>query len=807
MKSLCLLIVLLCGSVSFAGTDPARTVLSFNQGWRFFRVDDSKSSPVDLSNPAPKVDDSAWEKVNLPHTVRLEPANASGGENFQGVCWYTRHFQAPDAWKDHILYVRFEGAMAVADVWLNGQKLTTHYNGYQPFTIDITRSVQFGGDNVMVVRLDNSDNPEVPPGKAQNKLDFVYFGGLYRDVDLYVLDKLHISDEILANKVAGGGIFVSYPSVNDASAVVQVQTDVMNENTDAKKATVTQEIRDAAGNVVANASADLQLSAGASAVSTQQLTVKNPKLWHPDHPDLYTLVTTIQDGAHATDVVQTRIGLRQIRFTVDDGMLINGKRFVSVGANRHQDHPYVGYAIPASGQWRDAKMLREAGFTSFRSHYPQDRAFLDACDELGILVIESNPGWQFGGDDVFTQRILQNAREMIRRDRNRPSVVLWEAQMNETAAYDRKIYPTLQKLVHDEYPFEGCYTAGDSVESKAGGQDWDVVYGSNKGDKPFWQREYGDTVDNWTDQQSSSRIARGWGEQPMLEQAQRHAQMFDRMLAGADRKPALCAVDLWAGVDAYRGYHHQPFLGGPYDLFRLPKFDAYLFQSQRDPSIHVPGLNDGPMVFIANFATFQSPSTVTVFSNCQQVRLSQNGKEVATQKPVENMSGLPHPPFLFNVGQFSGEQTTMFMTNVARPGTRIGELKAEGLIDGKVVATAQVQAPGVPRKIVLQADLDGRDLTADGSDWVRVYAHICDTRGTTFPYGDDEVTFAVEGPGQVIADAHAANNPARAEAGIATALVRAGVTPGDIKITATAFGLTPAEVTIQSKPATRVFVP
>jgi beta-galactosidase len=334
-----------------------------------------------------------------------------------------------------------------------------------------------------------------------------------------------------------------------------------------------------------------------------------------------------------------------------------------------------------------------------------------------------------------------------------------------------------------------------------------VVYSNNKGDKPYWLREYGDTVDNWTDQQSSSRVARGWGEGPLLEQAQRHAQMFDRVLSGADRKPALCAVDLWAGVDAYRGYHHQPFLGGPYDLFRLPKFDAYMFQSQRDPALHIPGLNDGPMVFIANYATFQSPSTVMVFSNCQQVRLSQNGKEVATQKPVANMPGLSHPPFLFNVGQFSSEQTTMFMTGVARPGTRIGELTAEGLIDGKVVATAQVQAPGVPCKLVLQPDLDGRDITADGSDWVRVYAHICDARGTTFPYGDDEVTFTVDGPAELITSAHAANNPARAEAGIATALIRAGTSPGDIKVTATAFGLAPAEVTIQSKPAARVFVP
>jgi beta-galactosidase len=782
--------------------DTGRQVLSFNQGWTFFRVDDPKAPATDAIP-----DDSHWEKVNLPHTVRLEPVNASGGRNFQGICWYSRHFAAADSWKDHILYLRFEGAMQVADVWLNGQKLTTHFGGYQPFTIDISKAVKFGSDNMLTIRLDNSDNKEVPPGKPQNQLDFTYFGGLYRDVDLYVLDPLHVTDEILADKIAGGGVFVSYPTVSETSAIVQVQTDILNEYAETKKTNVTEDIRDSDGGIVASASADLSLPAGTSNVATQQLTVKNPKLWHPDHPDLYTLITTIKDGDRITDTVHTRIGIRQIRFTVADGLLINGKRYLANGANRHQDHPYVGYAIPASGQWRDVKRLRDFGFTSFRSHYPQDRAFFDACDELGMLVIVSNPGWQIGGDDLFTKRVLQDAREMIRRDRNRPSVILWEAQLNETYAYDRKIFPQLQKLVHEEYPFDGCYSAGDSAEKTAGGAEWDVVYNYGKGDKPHWQREYGDgPVDNWTDQQSASRVSRGWGETPMLVQAWKHIDQFNTLLSEKG-SPALCGVGIWAGIDAYRGYHHQPFLGGPIDLFRLPKFDAYFFQSQRPPQIHVSGLNDGPMVFIANFATLQSPTTVTVFSNCQQVRLWQNGKQIATQNPVTNLTGLTHPPFTFTIGKDIGQASTMFMTGVSKPGDKIGELKAEGLIDGKVVATHLVRAPGVPKRLELQADLDGRDLTADGSDWVRVYAHVCDARGTTYPYADDSITFTVTGPGELITDSNAANNPVRAEAGIATALVRASKDPGEITVRATAFGLTASEIKIQSKEPTRSFVP
>jgi beta-galactosidase len=794
-------------AISAAAQTPGRSVLSLNQNWRFFRVDDSKDS-IAVTDDSLNLDDRSWERVNLPHTVRLEPIDAGGGRNFQGICWYTRHFTAQNAWKNRVLYLRFEGAMSVADVWLNGKKLTTHFNGYQPFTIDISNSVRFDGENVLAVRLDNSDNPQVPPGKPQNQLDFCYFGGLYRDVDLIVLDKLHVTDEILANKVAAGGIFVSYPTVSDASAAVRVQTDVVNENADSCSASVAQQILDKDGNTMARSGGSAQLSAGASATDIQQLTISRPKLWHPEHPYLYTLVTTISRDGQATDVVRTRIGIREIRFTVADGLLINGKRFFSLGANRHQDHPYVGYAMPASGQWRDAKLLREAGFTSFRCHYPQDRAFLDACDEMGILVIESNPGWQVDGDEVFTRRVLQNAREMIRRDRNRPSVFLWEAQLNESGGFDWKNYSSLQKLVHEEYPFQGCYTAGDSVERSAGGQDWDVVYNDSKGDKPHWVREWGDTVDNWSDQQSAVRVARGWGEIPMLVQAERHAQLFNELLSQAQGPhSAVAGVDLWAGLDYYRAYHRQTFLGGAYDLLRLPKFDAYFFQSQRSPKLHVSGLEDGPMVFIANDATFQSPSQVTVFSNCEQVRLLRNGKLVATKNPVPNMKGLLHAPFVFDVGQISGEQSTMFMTGVAKPGVRTGELKAEGLIGGKVVATATVLAPGVPKKLMLKADLKGRDIVADGSDWVRLYARVCDARGTTFPHGDDQVTFTVEGAGQLISDAHADNNPVRAEAGIATALVRAGTVPGVIKVTASAFGLSPAEITITSQTPIRVFVP
>jgi beta-galactosidase len=775
--------------------------------WRFYASKTAFPLPVNhavadpLSSPG-----MVWEKVNLPHSVRLEPLNASGGRNYQGPCWYKKTFVADAGWQDHQLYLRFEGAMQVADLWLNDKKLTTHFGGYQPFTIDLTGRLTLGKPNTLVVKLDNSDNPDVPPGKPQNQLDFTYFGGLYRDVSLDVLDPLHITDEILANQVAGGGIFVRYAKVAADQAVVEIQTEVANERATAATCQVKQELVDAAGAVVASAIEEAKMAAGTRRAITQTLTVEKPKLWHPYHPDLYALRTTILAGDRIADNRTTRLGLRRIEFK-PEGLFINGEKFMASGFNRHQDHPYVGYALPNSQHYRDAKKMRDAGFTSFRSHYPQDPAFMDACDELGILCIVSNPGWQFFGNATWIERINQNARDMVRRDRNHPSAVIWEPFPNETG-YSEAFAHNLHNIIHEEYPGDQCFTAGDGEIGHAG-KFIDVVWSREPVEgKPFWGREWGDSVDNWGDQQGRVRIARGWGETPLITQAVNHAIKLDTMLKVAGGSPTatrLSGACVWAGIDCYRGYHHQPFLGGPLDLFRLPKFDYYMFQSQRPPEVKVAGVDGGPMVFIANHGSPYSPATVTVFSNCEEVRFYENGKLTATQKPDAGYV-LAHPPFTFKAKTEKTEKTTYYMTNDNAANSeysyhfQASEYKAEGLIGGQVVATHLVQAPGVMRQIKLEVDYANRTLTADGGDWIRVYAKVCDGRGTVHPLADDLISFSVEGEGTIIGDATIGANPVKAEAGIATVLIRSTPKPGKIKIKATAFGLSNGEATIESTP-------
>jgi beta-galactosidase len=762
---------------------------SVNQDWEFYRPDDAttKSSMV-----AP--DNTAWETVCLPHSVRLEPLNASGGRNYQGICWYRKTFTANPAWAGKTIYLHFEGAMQVADIWLNDKNLLSHYGGYLPFTVDLTGKLPLDGKpSTLLVRLDNSDNPEVPPGKAQSGTDFSYFGGLYRSVWLEVLNPVHISDEYLANRVAGGGIFVTYPEVSAAQATVAVQTEIQNDGSANQNCTVSQEIVGADGKPVASEAHTLTVHAGEWGTARQSLRVVSPLLWHPYHPHLYTLRTSVRAGSQLLDQRETRIGIRRFQFT-QKGLFINDERFFTIGVNRHQDHPYVGYALPPSAQYRDALKLREAGFTSYRSHYPQDPSFMDACDKLGIIAIVSNPGWQFFGGKTFAERSYQNVREMVRRDRNHPSVMLWEPVLNESR-YTPEFCRTVHELVHAEYPGDQCFTAGDD-ERGDGEHILDVLYAWRSGNKPRFGREWGDGVDNWADQQSRVRVDRAWGEMPMLVQAMTHLAKLEKTIKGNTTGGA----DLWAGIDCYRGYHHQPFYGGPLDLFRLPKFDYYMFQSQRPPEVVLPGVDSGPMVFIANFATPSSPANVTVFSNCEEVRLYQNGKLLATQKPDAGRS-VPHPPFTFSTSGQDTDKTTYYMTNVESKPYVPAEYRAEGLIGGKVVAEHRVQSPGVMSQIQLTVDDCGQTLIADGADWVRVHACVCDKRGAVNPFSDDLITFSVEGPGSIIGDARIGANPVRPRFGIATVLVRAGTAPGRIRVRAEAFGLRVGETVIESRAA------
>ncbi len=473
---LCVAVATLC---SACGAPPdlagrADQVVPINQGWRFVREDAPAAARApDARRAQPGFDDSGWERVTLPHSARLDPPT-HGPAYFQGVCWYRRRIPLLPEWRGKRMSIAFDGAMQQADVWVNGRHVLTHLGGYLPFVVDLTPPVA-GGENVLLaVRLDNRANPAFPPGS--DRIDFAYYGGLYRPVRLLVTDPVHITDPLAANRVAGGGVFVRYEHVSTASADLVVQVNVQNDSDTPVDTAVEHRLLGPDGREAARAvSPPARLGAATALDVVSRLTVVRPRLWHPDHPDLYRLETVVKRNGVACDRQVTRCGIRHLAYT-DQGFFLNGEKIVIRGANRHMAFPWIGNAGSDNLQYRDIRLLKAAGFNFVRlAHYPQSTAVMDACDELGVLALVCTPGWQFYGDtEAFKQASRQNIREMIRWHRNHPSAVLWEVSLNETYGHDA-FYAGSVDAARAEYPGGQLFTSGDSHRSRSV-RHYDLTY-------------------------------------------------------------------------------------------------------------------------------------------------------------------------------------------------------------------------------------------------------------------------------------------------------------------------------------------
>ncbi|MDA5283726.1 glycoside hydrolase family 2 TIM barrel-domain containing protein [Streptomyces sp. Isolate_45] len=594
----------------FEAAPSPRAELGLNNGWRFKRGDAAGAERPDFT-------DGQWETVDVPHAVRLEPVDV-GGRNYRGIAWYRRHFVADPAYRGRRVFVRFEGAMQVTRVWLNGALLGEHQGGFTPFVFDITDRLVIGAENVLAVRLDNTDNPLVPPGKPQAGMDFDYLGGLYREVTLTVVDPLHVSDPVFAGKVAGGGVFVTTPVVTPASASVAVTTDVRNDAAAAAEAAVVSTIVDASGRVVATATATTTVPGGGDRTVTQTLTVAAPALWSPDSPALYALHTEIHRAGIAVDRVTTRFGIRTLAWTKTEGFALNGRPLLINGTNRgHQEYPYVGFAAPAAQQRRDARLIKESGANFVRSgHYQPHPAFLDACDELGLMVMDSIPGWQYwNADPKFRENSYNDTRIMIRRDRNHPSVVLWEVSLNETAVPDD--YSRQQvAITHAEYPGGQGFAYGGNTTNTGTIFDVQNAHTPTDGPAALIFREYGDW--SFGGENSTSRSTRADGQEAMLLAAANKQQSYSELLVpGRWPGATLAGIATWSAVDYNRGLNQRTCYSGLVDLFRIPKFVHYFYQSQRDPALVRTDVDSGPMVHIAHW--WRSPYT----NGTQGTRLGQ----------------------------------------------------------------------------------------------------------------------------------------------------------------------------------------
>jgi len=570
---------------------------------------------------------------------------------------------------------------------------------------------------------------------------------------LIIKNKLYITDPVHADIQAGGGIFITYPSVETLSATVDIKTHVLNERGEQISCSLISEICDQNGDVIKSLIQTENIDPVSDHTFQQSTTISEPHLWHPDTPYLHTLKSFVVIEDDTVDFRITNFGIRSIKFTKADGFELNGEVLKFRGANRMQDFPYIGYAMPDAAQVRDIRLMKEAGFQYLRlSQYPQDPSVLEACDRFGVLAMVPIPGFQHIGGSEFKQISYQNMRDMIRRDRNHPCIIAWELSLNETWWTDPEYSPNAYSIRHEEYPGDQCYISGWKDDDV-----YDIFIATPSagarsyiGDKPLIISEHG----HWQfgGASSLSDVNRNDGELRMLRQELNHRSSLGQNL----ELDHLCGDGLWAGIDLAQ------YPSGVIDNFRLPKFAHYFWQSQRDPQVIHPNLDSGPIAFIANYWTENSPRDIKVYSNCDEVELYLNDQLIEKRTPDGGFTNsfVAHPPFTFQGIEWEA-----------------GELKAIGYIDGLEQASYKVYTPDQPAYIEIFIDTVGYKMVEGTHNILFAYASIMDEEGVLIPDANTTVQFSINGPGEAVSPTEI-----QTEAGIATFMIRTGQNPGTINI-------------------------
>lgn len=814
MKKTVLLSALLCLSIVLAYSQTT----DLNTNWQFQRLTDKTTNQAKIANQGSdwssqydvtvvaqsadlevsrdtlaaefdKLASGKWLSVELPHTAFVEPFTVL--HQWQGICYYKREIEAPEKANGKI-YLEMGAAMQLADVWVDGVHVTQHAGGYLPFVIDL--SGKFDGKKYVevLVRLDNRDNPLIPPGKPVSKLDFSYFSGLHRGARLTVKSEVYITDPLVANVVAGGGIFVTYPEVSQDRAIVKVKTHVANDSKTIRNFIVHQYIyaidglwgQGEKGECVAQSSSHMLLCAKSAIHDTQNITIRKPALWSPDAPNLYILESYLVENGKVIDREVTRIGIRRIEMTKKGGFVLNGEPIRLVGSNRHSDYPYLGNATSQRAGYRDIRMIKESGFNTVRlGHYPMDRAVLDACDELGVLAIEPIPGWQFFNKaPEFTARTYHDIRTLIRRDRNHPSIIMWETTLNESWP-PNEWKDGAVRTAHEEFSGDQMFTSGDAYNYygfDVSYNDWQEGFNRpNPSPNPSFIREHYDF--EFGGHTSSTRIGRKDGEKALLQNAWNAQWSHNRYRA---YYPWTMGDAVWSMFDYNRGCADNVCQSGVADLMRLPKFAVPFFRSQIKMGTPMPEGAMGPYIFIASHWTPRSAEDgkIVVFGNVEEVELLINGKSVARQKgdsgpdsdyskdskgwytggnPYDggNCRNLTSPPFTFRDIEWTA-----------------GTIEAIGYVGGKVATRQKISTPGKASRLEIEYFESGRPIGY--GDVAILYVKTLDSNGTLCVDQTTEIT--LESNHQIIGP-----ETISSEGGIASFIVKTPLNAKNLDVRAT----------------------
>ncbi len=721
-----------------SGNVSERQKTTLNLDWRYHRGD-APGSPF-----APGYDDAAWEGVALPHSYALTSMNLDDTEEtrdqphfHRDISWYRRTIR-PDVRPGQRVFLEFEGAHQRTELWVNGTYVGEHAtSAYTPFHFDITDHINPGVDNVIALRLDNRRDEEIPPDG--HIWDYVLFGGLYRDVYLHITDDMHITFPWEAREA---GIFVTTPSVNHKTATVSIRTTLRNAGPADRHAQVVTRVLDADNIVVMKLTKNVTVPAGADRTVLQTGGIdEDLRLWSFDDPYLYRVNTQIVADGGIVDRSDTPLGLRWFEHRLGEGFLLNGEPTMLIGVNRHQQFPYIGDAVPDNLHRMDAVKMKRAGFNLVRlAHYPHDNSFFEACDELGMLIVEEPPSWIEFGPPIWMDRLEESFRITIRNHRNHPSVWGWGAGINHRGAVKRLHYAAKEE---DPTRITMNNATVWTGQQHSGITDLYAVMDYRGAVRPeqelLFAMEHSGSVDTLETQKFISRYK---GD------------------------PNLIGTALWSAHDNYslkkRGTRYlnmSRWSAAPWDLFRLPKPNYWWFKSE---------LTSEPMIRLGD-SRAQHEGSVTVFTNCDAVELLHDGRVIGIFEP-----------------SITTETAHLESPSLAIPfAWETREITVRGLIDGEVVAEHSQRKQGAAHHLEVHFDTDGFTGHADGSSIVMAYASVHDATGQVIDAETPLVTFAVEGPAEIVGDASIGANPVFWEHGYAPVLVRVGATPGIITLTAT----------------------
>lgn len=767
-------LLLISSVVAKAQSGHSRQTLSFDKGWAFIQRDASGAEK-------PAFDDSKWKKIDVPHdwsilgTVDHNTASGRGGGFLpSGIGWYRKRFtlDASDATKK--ISILFDGIMANSDVWINGYHLGKRPYGYISLNYDLTGHLNFGKGkaNVLAVKADNTIQPA----------SRYYTGaGIYRHVNLIVTDPLHIQT---------WGLYITTPKVSAEKAIVHIQTTVVNEAKESKNFSLNPRLIDARGNTVSDKieASNHMVPAGKTVTIDQDIQVDRPELWEIDKPALYKAVCQVLVGGNVVDDQTSFFGIREAKFDAAQGFLLNGKKVMIKGVCLHHDGGAVGAAVPLRVWERRFQLLKEVGVNGIRtSHNPVAPEFLDLCDRMGFLVMGENlDTWtakkqhaENGYGQFFNDWWDKDTRDMVLRDRNHPSIVIYSVgneihdSLNDSTGF--KKYRDLQNLVHQYDPSRPVTMALfrpaiSKVYTNGFAAMMDVV-GQNYREKELIAAH--DAHPDWK----------------VIGTENGHSQQA--WLALRDH-PFLAGQFLWTGID-YLGEADWPSVVNGQGLFdRTGGWRPLTYQRQSwwatQPVVHIVRKQEnagvGPVVADwtpTDFDTYDD-ARVEVYSNCDEVELFLNGKSLGSKpKPADDS------PRDWNVTYEKGT------------------IKAIGKNKGQEVASEELKTAGEPARVILSADKT--TIANNWDDVSYVTATIVDANGVPCPIADKLVSFSATGSGLVTAtdngslanqesmksrDRHTFN-------GKCVALIKANAPLGKIVVKATVPGLESGSVTIDVK--------